>query len=181
MKELSLHILDIAKNSVKAGADTIEIGISELPAENLLRIVIKDDGCGMSPALLATVIDPFTTTRTTRKVGLGLPLFKLAAELTGGTLSVESKIGIGTTVTAEFVRNHIDRMPVGDIAGTMAALIQGSPDINFTYHYAINNKEFSFSTEEMKKELDGVPVDSLEVLAWIRDFINENTRELNQS
>ena len=131
MKELSLHILDIVKNSVTAGASHIDLKLEET-AEQILTITIADDGKGMSPEFLASVTDPFTTTRTTRKVGLGLPLYRMAAEQTGGSFSIESVEGEGTTVTAVFHRDHLDCPPMGDLAGTVALLIQGSPWIDFT-------------------------------------------------
>lgn len=137
MKELSLNILDIAENSAKAGARNIRIALAEDGA--LLTIVVSDDGCGMKPDLLKRVTDPFTTTRTTRKVGLGIPLFKLAAEQTGGTLEIVSKHisdfpeDHGTVVTAVFHKDHIDCTPHGDIVSTMLTLVQGHPDIDFLF------------------------------------------------
>ena len=125
MKELSLHILDIAQNSIAAGAKHVDLTVEE--GEGLLRITVADDGRGMSPEFLASVTDPFTTTRTTRKVGLGLPLLRLAAEQTGGELRVESQLGVGTTVTATFHADHIDCPPLGDTASTVSLLAQGLP------------------------------------------------------
>lgn len=178
MKELSLNILDIAKNSVKAGASLIEIIVDEERDGNLLKIVIADDGCGMSKEMLARVRDPFTTTRTTRKVGMGIPLFELAAEQAGGGLDITSEEGRGTCVTATFLYDSIDRAPLGDIAGTMVTLISGSPEINFRYTHRIDGREFELDTEKIKDIMGDVPIESTEVLSWIMDYISEGITEL---
>ena len=178
MKELSLHILDIAENSVKAKASLIEISVSEDEEKNLIEIEIKDDGCGMSEEFLNRVKDPFSTTRTTRRVGMGLSLFEAAAQQCGGTLQISSKEGIGTDVLVTFILNHIDRAPLGDMAGTMQTLIGGSPDIDFIYHYKKNGREFCLNTAEMRNELGDVPLNTPEVLLWIGDFIKDGINEL---
>ena len=134
MKELSLHLLDVAKNSVAAGATWVDVSLDE-DKDGRLTIVISDNGRGMSPEFLAQVTDPFTTTRTTRKVGLGLPLYRMAAEQTGGSLDIQSTLGKGTTVTAVFHRRHLDCPPLGDLAGTVALLIQGSPELDLHYRH----------------------------------------------
>lgn len=173
MKELSLNILDIAKNSVKAGASLIQITIDE--QDGWRTLTIEDDGCGMSPVFLATVTDPFTTTRTTRPVGMGLPLLKLAAEQTGGELHITSTQGEhhGTRVCATFRIDHLDCVPVGDYAGTMVALIQGSPDIDFEFRFRRQSGEIELSTAEMREILGGVPLDTPEVLQWIEGALND--------
>lgn len=171
MKELSLNILDIAQNSIVAKAKSVEIRILE---ENGVRtLVIKDDGMGMDPAFVKRVVDPFTTTRTTRKVGLGLPFLKLAAEQAGGRMTVESSQGEhhGTCVTATFRMDHIDCQPVGDIAGTMVTLIQGNPDIDFIFVYCREDGYQRLSTIEMKQVLDGAPINAPEVLSWVRELL----------
>ncbi len=173
MKELSLNILDIAKNSVKAEATCIEISLVE---ENGVRtLTIRDDGCGMSPAFLAHVTDPFTTTRTTRPVGMGLPLLKLAAEQADGELTIASQQGEGhgTTVQATFRMDHLDCVPVGDVAGTMVTLIQGSPDVDFEFLYRTDDGEKCLSTREMRGVLGDVPLDTPEVLAWVSELLHE--------
>lgn len=173
MKELSLNILDIAKNSVKAEATCIEISLIE---ENGIRtLTIRDDGCGMSPEFLRNVTDPFTTTRTTRPVGMGLPLLKLAAEQADGKLTITSQQGEGhgTTVQATFRIDHLDCVPVGDVAGTMVTLIQGSPDIDFEFLYRTDAGEKRLSTREMCEVLGDVPLDTPEVLAWVSELLNE--------
>lgn len=177
MKELSLNILDIAQNSIKAGADTIRIDLTE--TDNRFEIRITDNGCGMKEDFVRNVTDPFTTTRTTRKVGLGIPLFKLAAEQTGGNFSISSKhesehpLDHGTVVTAVFDPTHMDFTPLGDIASTITILIQGSPDIHWIYTHSKDNGSVSLDTDELKAVLGDVPLDTFEVIAWIGDYIKE--------
>lgn len=178
MKELSLHILDIAKNSVKANAGLIEIDIDENEAENLLTIDIIDNGCGMSEEFLKRVKDPFSTTRTTRKVGMGISLFEAAAEQCGGKLDITSQLGKGTKVSTTFLYDHIDRAPLGDMAGTMQTLISGSPDIDFLYRHRKNAKEFVLDTRELKKILGDVPLNNPDVLIWIDGYIKEGLEEI---
>lgn len=175
MKELSLNILDIAKNSVKAKAGLITIIIDE--TEGWRTLTIRDNGCGMPPEMVATVTDPFTTSRTTRPVGMGLPLLKLAAEQAGGTLSVTSsqdETDHGTEVTATFDMNNIDCVPLGDYAGTMVTLIQGSPDIDFSFLYRRGDgREIRLETAEMRQILGDIPLDTPDVLAWIAASLTE--------
>lgn len=178
MKELSLHILDIAKNSIKAKATVIEIEISEKEEENLLIITIKDNGCGMSKEFLARVKDPFSTTRTTRKVGMGIPLFEAAAVQCGGYVDILSEQGVGTELKAVFEYNNIDRAPIGDMPGTMQVLISGSPETDFIYRHEKNGKIFVMDTRELRNVLGEVPLNTPEVLAWIEEFIKEGLAEL---
>ena len=178
MKELSLNILDIAKNSTKAQAKKVEITLEENTKTGFLTITIQDDGCGMSKAFLEKVRDPFTTTRTTRKVGLGLPLFQLAAQQAGGNLEIESQEGVGTKVTAVFEINHIDRMPVGDLAGTFVTLVQGDPDVRFVLTCCVDGNEFVADTDEIKEILEGMPITSPQVLVWLGGFVSDNLSEI---
>ncbi len=178
MKELSLNILDIAKNSVKAKATLIEILLEE--TAEVLTLTIRDDGCGMTPEVLAGVTDPFYTTRTTRRVGLGLPLLKLAAEQTGGEVSITSRHESlypedhGTEVVANFYKNHIDFTPMGDVVSSIVTLIQGNPDTDFLFRHEMGTKTAMLDTREMRQVLGGdVPLDSFEVLAWIQEYLNE--------
>ena len=173
MKELSLNILDIAQNSVKAGATLVTITVDAQPAENCLTITVADNGCGMSEEFVRRVTDPFTTTRTTRKVGLGIPLFKLSAEQAGGDFSIRSKVGEGTVVTARYELGHIDRMPLGDIAGTISALVGADPAIDFVYEQRVGAESFVLDTREVRGILGDVPLDSPEVLLWIREYLSE--------
>jgi len=179
MKELSLHILDIAKNSVKAKATLIEIIVEEDTNKNLLTIEIKDNGCGMSKEFLRTVKDPFSTTRTTRKVGMGISLFEAAAVQCGGKLDITSEVGVGTTLTTTFELDSIDRAPLGDMAGTMVTLISGSPSIDFMYKHTKDNNEFILDTREVRQILGEVSLDMPDVLMWIEGYINEGLIEIN--
>lgn len=171
MKELSLNILDIAKNSVKAGASLITITIDE--SDGWRTLTITDDGCGMSPEFLARVTDPFTTTRTTRPVGMGLALLKLAAEQTGGDLKITSTQlpPSGTTVTARFDMTHLDCVPVGDYAGSVVTLIQGSPEIDFLFTYRSASGVKELDTRQMRSILGDVPLDMPEVLTWVYESL----------
>ena len=177
MKELSLHLLDVAKNSTAAGAKNVTITLDETP-DGWLSIAIADDGRGMSPEFLAQVTDPFTTTRTTRKVGLGLPLLRLAAEQTGGSLSIDSAVGVGTTLTARFQRRHLDCPPLGDLAGAVALLIQGSPDVELTYRHATPKGEAALDTAELREILGDVSLAEPEVFAWIQEYLTEQENEI---
>ena len=177
MKELSLNILDIAQNSEKAKATLTEILLTE--ADGVLTLVIRDDGCGMTEEVVCSVTDPFYTTRTTRKVGLGLPLLKLEAEMTGGTMDIVSKhetahpADHGTTVTARFVTAHIDCPPLGDVVETLVTLIQGHPDTDFLFSHRIGEREIAMDTRELRAVLEDVPLNSYEVLQWIEAFLRE--------
>lgn len=179
MKELSLHILDIAKNSVKAKATLIEIFVDEDEGKNLLSVDINDNGCGMSEEFLKTVKDPFSTTRTTRKVGMGIPLFTLAAEQCGGKLEITSREGVGTKMHVTFMYDHIDRAPLGDMAGTLETLISGSPETDFLYRHTKNGKTFTLDTREIKSILGDVPTDLPEVVLWLDGYIKEGLGEIN--
>lgn len=178
MKELSLNILDIAQNSIKAGAQHLKIELDQ--RGTVLTITITDDGRGMSPEFAAAAADPFTTTRTTRKVGMGLPLFKMAAEQTGGTFVLESKqqgesgAEHGTRVSAAFHTEHMDCAPLGDVASTVITLIQGNPKLSLTYIFRTEAGLKRLSTDEMRQMLGvDVPLNSPEVLAWARDYIED--------
>ena len=174
MPEISLNILDVAQNSVTAGASLTEIDvIADRPADTL-EVVIRDDGRGMTPEQAERAADPFFTTRTTRKVGLGIPFLKMAAELTGGSFGIESAPGKGTIIRSVFGLTHIDRMPMGDLAGTMTALIGPNPDIDFILRYRVDLNGFELDTREMRSILEGVPLSEPEVLGYITGFINEN-------
>ena len=173
MKELSLNILDIAKNSTKAKASLVTIVIDE--TDGWRTLTIRDDGCGMPPEMVATVTDPFTTSRKTRPVGMGLPLLKLAAEQADGTLTVKSSqdpADHGTEVTATFRIDHLDCVPVGDYAGTIVTLIQGNPEIDFSFLYhRENGEDITLETAQMREILGDVPLDNPEVLAWVQESL----------
>ncbi len=174
MKELSLNILDITENSVKAGAALTQISIIE--KGDTLTLIIKDDGCGMSDEILKTVENPFYTTRTTRKVGLGIPLLKMAAEQTGGKVTIVSSTdpaNHGTTVTALFYKNHLDFTPLGDVKETLLTLIQGHPDTDFLFIHQKDGREAQLDTRELRTVLEGVPLNTFEVLEWINEYLIE--------
>lgn len=175
MKELSLNILDVAENSVKAGANLTEIRIDE--NDKQLVLLIKDDGCGMDEETVKSVTDPFYTTRTTRNVGLGIPLLKLAAEQTGGELEIQSETGKGTEVKATFNKEHIDFTPLGDVTSSIVTLIQGHPDADFLFLHNVNGKEISLDTREIRAVLEGVPLDTYDVIKWIESNIKEQYEE----
>ena len=182
MKELSLNILDVAENSVKAGATLTQILIVE--QGDLLTLTFKDDGCGMSEEGVRSVTDPFYTTRTTRKVGLGVPLLKLAAEQTGGNLTVQSKTAEehpdshGTEVTATFYKNHLDFTPLGDVISSITTLIQGHPDTDFLFTHKTENGEVMLDTRELRQVLGDVPLDTYDVIKWIEDYLKEQYAEI---
>ncbi len=178
MKELSLNVLDIAENSVKAGANLISIHLNE--SEDTLTLTVTDDGCGMKEEILRGVMDPFYTTRTTRKVGLGIPLLKMAAEQTGGGVTITSRHvseypdSHGTTLTALFYKGHIDFTPMGDIISTLTTLIQGSPDIDFEFQHAMPGKTVLLDTRQMREILgEDIPLNSVEILQWITQYLKE--------
>ena len=177
MKELSLNILDITENSVKAKATLTEIRITE--RDDVLTLQIKDDGVGMSEETRLAVTDPFYTTRKTRSVGLGIPLLKLAAEQTGGTISIISKQADdvdpthGTTVTATFYKNHLDFTPLGDVISSIVTLIMGHPDTDFLFLHNTEGGVVSLDTRELREVLEGVPLDNFEVISWIKENLAE--------
>ena len=180
MKEISLNILDISENSVKAGATLTEIYVDE--ADDVLTLTIKDDGCGMDENTVKSVIDPFYTTRTTRKVGMGIPLLKLACEQTGGTLSITSSTDEklhGTTVTAVFHKDHIDFTPLGDVISSVVTLVQGHPDRDFLFRHTSAAGGVELDTREIRAVLDDVPLDTYEVILWIRDNLGEQYEAIN--
>lgn len=177
MKELSLNILDIAMNSVKAKAKDILIKLVE--TDETLTLTIQDNGCGMSEETVQNVMNPFYTTRTTRSVGLGVPLLKLAAEQTGGGIEIQSvsendnPVSHGTTVTAEFFKNHLDFTPLGDVISTVTTLIQGNPEIEWRFVHEINGQSIELDTRELREILGEVPLDNYEVIKWIEGYLKE--------
>jgi len=180
MKELSLHLLDVAQNSVTAGARHIDLTLEENEQRDC-RLAIRDDGKGMSAELLAAVTDPFTTTRTTRKVGLGLPLLRMTAEQTGGWVKIESELGAGTTVTALFRASHIDCPPMGDLPATVALLIQGAPDVEWIWRHTTPKGSFTLDTRELRAVLGSdVPLSEPSVTLWIQEYIQEQEQELKE-
>jgi hypothetical protein len=178
MLELALHILDIAENSTRAGAKNISIDIEEDDMRDIFRMDISDDGSGMNHEMLQRVLDPFYTTKKVRRVGLGLPMLKEAAERTGGSFSITSKMGIGTTVSVTFGLSNIDRQPLGDIPGVLVALITGNPDVDFRYTHRTGHGCYEMDTKSIRKELEDIPIQRIEVLQFIRRHVQEGLQEI---
>ncbi len=181
MRELALHLLDIAENSVAAKANTIQIVVEEDLVGDRLILQVIDDGVGMDAETVARVIDPFYTSRTTRKVGLGIPLLKEAAEACHGALTISSTPGLGSTLTVEFQRSHIDRMPLGDLAGTMLSLCITAPQIHWILRYKVGAEEFIFDDQPIKNELGEIPLSEPPVLAYIRGVLEEGVAKIQPS
>lgn len=175
MRELALNVLDIAENSLRAGAKLVGITLEADFAGDRMAITIEDDGCGMSEQMLAAVTDPFTTTRTTRKVGMGVPLFKFSAESAGGSFSIRSREGEGTCVQASYQISHVDRMPLGDFGGVVLQLITMNPDTDFRIVVREGSREGVLDTREVKQILgEGIPLGTPEVRAFLKEYIQEN-------
>lgn len=177
MPEIAMNVLDIAQNSVRAEATLIQLTVDVDQNTDMLTIIIEDNGCGMTKEQIAQVEDPFFTTRTTRKVGLGVPFLKMAAISAGGNFEIKSQVGTGTVVTTTFQLSNINRMPLGDINGTVHTLITFNTHIDFLYTYKFNEKSFVLDTREFKEVLEGVPLDVPEVSAYIKSFLEENKFE----
>ena len=178
MEDLSLHVLDIVENSVKAGARLVRVSLTEDRRQDRLVLIVEDDGSGMDADTLARVTDPFFTTRTTRKVGLGLPFLKAAAAGTGGDMTIESTPGAGTRVEAVFGYGHIDRPPIGRMDETMAALVACHPGTDFLYRQRVGSVEYILDTQEMRKMLGAVPLDTPAVVDWVRTDVAEGLTDI---
>ncbi|MBC3797230.1 ATP-binding protein [Acetobacterium tundrae] len=178
MKELSLHILDVTQNSIRANAKLVNLTIFESIAKNEFTITIEDDGCGISAEKLQYVTDPFVTTRTTRKVGLGLSLFKAAAETCGGYFEISSELGVGTKVVASFMRDHIDRVPLGNMPDTVVTMVMSFEETDLIYEHNYNNRSFVFNTREIKETLEVTSLNEPDILQWIREFIRDGLEEI---
>jgi hypothetical protein len=185
LREIALHLLDIAENSVAAQASTVTISVCENLVDDTLSASVRDNGRGMDRELLARVTDPFVTSRTTRKVGLGIPLLKAAAEACNGHLLLDSKPGEGTYLEVEFQRSHIDRMPLGDISGTFLTLIVAYPQINWVFNYKMiqpeGEKEYNFNDEPIKEFLEDVPLCEPEVLSYLRELLEGGISDLQKT
>ena len=179
MNELSLYILDLTQNSVAAKATRIRISVAIDPRTDSITVIIEDNGCGMDEAFVKSVVSPFTTTRKTRKVGLGIPMIKQLCEMCEGEFGIESEVGKGTRLTLRFRMSHVDLPPMGDLSETMVSLINGSPEgIDFVLEYRYGEEAFEFDTREIRNILQGVSLNTPDVLIWIRDYLNENIREV---
>lgn len=180
MRELALHLMDIAENSVAARAKTIHIEVEEDLAADRLWMCVRDDGCGMDAEMVRRVCDPFVTSRTTRKVGLGIPLLKAAAEACNGWLQIQSEPGVGTRLEVLFQRSHIDRMPLGDVAATWFTLLISHPDVHWVYRYIVDAAEFVFDDAQVKEALGDVPLTEPDILAYLREMIESGVSEVQK-
>ncbi len=177
MKDLSMHIMDILQNSTRAKATEITLEVLEDKFKDRLTLVFKDNGCGMDAETVQKVVNPFFTTRTTRKVGLGLPLLKQNTEQTGGYMKIDSTVGVGTTVEAVFGLTHLDRPPMGDLAGTVVLTISANPDIHFIFHYKREGEvEYLLDTDDVYNILDGMPISDPEVIESLKEMVEENIK-----
>ncbi|UCC39078.1 MAG: sensor histidine kinase [Candidatus Aminicenantes bacterium] len=176
MEDLSLHILDIVENSVAAEADKIEIRIIEDKKKDLLSVEVLDNGAGMDNETVKKVLDPFYTSKTVRRFGLGLPLLSEAAKAANGQLSIKSKKGEGTKVKADFQHSHIDRKPLGDIGQTIVTLVLGSPEIDLIYVHIKNDHKYSFDTRKLKTQLMGVPINSPAGIRMIKEDLKKGRK-----
>lgn len=179
LRELALHLLDIAENSVAAKANFIQIAVDVDTKTDRLHLKVVDNGVGMDEATQARVLDPFYTTRKTRKVGLGLPLLKEAAEACNGFLKIESALGKGTTVKVEFQDSHIDRMPLGDLPSTWLCLLASYPDIHWLFRYQIDENIYEFDDEPIKNEIGDIPLTDPEILGYLRQSIQEGVANID--
>jgi anti-sigma regulatory factor (Ser/Thr protein kinase) len=179
MEDLSLHILDIVENSIAAGANRVEIRVIEDTRKDILSVEIRDNGKGMSEEVLENAVDPFYTTRTTRRVGLGLSLLSQSAKEAEGNMTIKSKKSEGTTIYAYFKHSHLDRKPIGNMAETLIVLIAGNPDIDFLYEHRLDNRAYSIDTKDLREELGDVPLSSPGVIEVIRKDIRNGLKILS--
>ena len=177
--EISLHILDIVQNSISARASLIEITVNIDNTSDTLTVIIKDNGSGMTDDELSKSVDPFYTTRTTRKNGFGVPFFKAASEMTGGSFEISSEKVKGTAVKAVFVLSSIDRMPLGNMTDTLISLIDTNCRIDFIYNYSVDERSFTLDTRQLKKTLGNVPIDLPEVTEFLTRYLDDNTAEVS--
>lgn len=177
MKTIALHIMDVLQNSIKVKATRVELDVFEDKRADQLILTFRDNGPGMSKEMLRKITNPFFTTRTERRVGLGLPLLKQNAEMTGGSLRIESELGVGTVVTSTFGLSHIDRPPMGDIAGVVVLTVAANPDIEFIFLYKVDDRSYLFDTREVKLALDGLPINNPQVMEFMKDMIIENINQ----
>ena len=181
MEDISLHILDLAENGIRAGADLIRIEVREDTTADSLTVEIEDNGRGMTQEYLCKVFDPFVTTRTTRKVGLGLSLFRQSVEEAEGRMTLTSSPGNGARLVAEMKRSHIDRKPMGDLAGTVLCLIEGNSDIDFIFEYSVDDRHYCLDTREIRCVIDDIPINNPSVVRFISDSLKTGIRDTKQA
>ena len=178
MRDLSMHVLDIAQNSIKAGASLVTVTFDR-DEKGLLTFAVRDDGCGMSPEFLARVTDPFTTTRTTRKVGLGIPMLKQSAEMGGGTFGIVGEAGAGTYIHASFDTRNIDCIPLGDICDSLLTLVVLNPEKpEFLFQAASPENTACFDTRQIREVLGGLPLNEPDIIAWMKESIEEEFKPI---
>ncbi len=186
MKELALHVLDIAENSVRGEAQHIDIAIGEDLKTNRFTMDINDDGKGIPEETLKTIRNPFTTTRTHRKVGMGIPFLNDTCMMCGGFLTIDSEVGVGTKVHAEMEHENIDRPPLGDLSSTLINLFSSYPQIHFSYTHSYRDKDweepqiFTITTDELDEILEGTPLTTPSVFIWVRDFLKDSITGLKE-
>lgn len=173
-----MHLLDLIENALEAGASVLDVEIVEDTVENRLVMSVKDNGRGMDTEMVARLEDPFFTTRTTRDVGLGIPLLKAAARRCNGDLKVTSSTSGGTQVVTEFQHDHIDRAPLGDLKTTLLSILLSTPASDLTYCHRVNDREFRFDTREMRQVLDPVPLTHPQVRAWLDRLLDQGYASL---
>jgi anti-sigma regulatory factor (Ser/Thr protein kinase) len=178
MRELALHILDLVQNSIEAGATHVLLEIVEDIKVDILLIRVIDDGRGMDKEACRRAVDPFVTTRKTRSIGLGLPLIDMSTKQCGGYLKIESTPGQGTLVEAVYQYSHLDRPPLGKMVDTIKSLVIANPQLKFSYHHVVNDKEFSLETDEIAMILGGMPLTNPDVILWLNDYLSDNMANL---
>lgn len=181
MEDISLHILDLAENGIRAGATLIRISVEEDSANDRVTIGIEDNGRGMTPEFLNKVMDPFVTTRTTRKVGLGLSLLEQSVQEADGEMSLTSEPGHGTSLVAFMKKSHIDRKPMGDLAGSVLCLIEGNADVDFVFDYRCDDRSYSLDTRELREIIEDIPLNHPSVIRLIEDNLRTGIKETNQA
>lgn len=178
LAELSMHILDIVQNSISAGANFVRVRIEEDKKNDYLIIEIEDNGRGMTEEQVRNAQDPFYTSKSGKRVGLGIPLFKQTAEHCDGSFEIVSELGKGTLVRAKFRKSHIDLPPMGNLIDTILTLVVGTPEVDFAFEIISNNIEFVFDTREIKKELQDVPINHPEVIKFLREYLESNLKSM---
>lgn len=174
-----MHVYDLMENSTAANSTEVQLTIKDSLKDNIYAFTIVDNGKGMTPEFMAKVTDPYTTSRTTRKVGLGLPLIKMNTENCGGGMKLQSEVGKGTRLDFWFQHNHWDRPPMGDLAGTIVMLCAAHQDIHIVYRHITDDGEFVFDTNEIKEALDGMDMNDVKVFNWLKEMVQENLEEIH--
>lgn len=174
MKELAMHVYDLMENSTAADSTLVKLTIRDSLKENVYDFTIEDNGKGMTPEFMSRVTDPYTTSRTTRRVGLGLPLIKMNTENCGGGMTLKSEVGVGTTLHFWFQHDHWDRPPMGDLSGTVVMLAAAHQDIRIVYRHITDEGEYVFDTDEVKSALGGMDMNDVKVMGWLKEMVQEN-------